>query len=300
MQVQSYSALARSEKMRFSLRASSVGRCWSGIEAVTYDISAGVQEKPATAHHGLVMHLGSAVSGMCRCGGPAVRRLMQPGDIDLIPAGYGAMWQDDAPGRVLNVRLSPVVVQRAADSMQRGRSNAIPPRLQTHDPILQHLGWALVGELENGIGDDRLFAESIGDAVAVQLLQRYSGLRPVSVRRGLSRSQLVAVQAYIHERLTERLSLVELAAVVSLSPSHFKALFKMAAGVPVHQYVIRCRVERAVSLIAHGNRHLCDVAQRCGFAHQSHMTRCMRRTLGFTPATLLRDVWDDAAEGTEV
>ena len=67
----------------------------------------------------------------------------------------------------------------------------------------------------------------------------------------------------------------ELAAIAGVSPSHFKTLFKQSVGMPVHQYVIRRRVEYAVELQA-------------GFANQSHLARCMRATLGVTPGTLRR------------
>ncbi|MBC5800339.1 MAG: helix-turn-helix transcriptional regulator [Candidatus Eremiobacteraeota bacterium] len=53
-----------------------------------------------------------------------------------------------------------------------------------------------------------------------------------------------------------------------MSPSHFKALFKQFAGMPVHQYVIRCRVQYAIDLLSRGCLPLSDVASRAGFADQ--------------------------------
>jgi AraC family transcriptional regulator len=293
------SGLDASEKMRFSLRASSGERFWSGFEAATYDISAGTQEKAPSPHYGLIMHLGPATYGTCRCEGPALNRLMKAGDMDLIPVGCGAMWRDEAPGRVLNVRLSPGILRAAAESSQR-ISASVAPKLQFNDPIVEHLAWALVFELENGDASDRLLAESIGAAIALQLVQKHTALSPLSLPRGLSRRQLNAVTSYIHEHLAENLSLVELAALVGVSPSHFKVLFKLAVGVPVHQYVIRCRVDYAVRLLAQGETRLCDVAQQSGFAHQSHMTRCMRRMLGMTPGAALREFWNDATKRPDV
>ena len=58
--------------------------------------------------------------------------------------------------------------------------------------------------------------------------------------------------------------------------------------MPVHQYVIRRRVEYAVELLQNDRSALADVALQAGFANQSHLARCMRVTLGITPGTLRR------------
>ncbi|WP_163284644.1 helix-turn-helix transcriptional regulator, partial [Enterobacter hormaechei] len=65
--------------------------------------------------------------------------------------------------------------------------------------------------------------------------------------------------------------------------SHLKALFRQTMGMPVHQYVIRRRVERAKALLLAGEMPISQVALAAGFAHQSHMAHCMKRLLGVTP-----------------
>src|SRR5215472_11228043 len=92
-------------EMQFALRASSNNRLWSGLEAATYDLSAGIAERGPAATHILVMHLSAPVAGTAKCDGPIQVRTMCPSDMDLVPYGYAAAWLDRAPGRVLNVRL---------------------------------------------------------------------------------------------------------------------------------------------------------------------------------------------------
>jgi AraC family transcriptional regulator len=216
---------------------------------------------------------------------------MRRGDMDFVPFGYAAAWQDRSPGRVLNVRLNPSFVRSTAEAMNSGHADAVcvPPQLHFTDSRLESLGWALVAELEGDDHGDRLLAESVGTAMAAHLLRRYGAMQSVGSWSGLSRRRLLAVLDYINENLAENFGLVELASLAGVSPSHFKALFKQSTGVPVHQYVIRQRVDRAVHLIVGGGARLCDVAQQAGFAHQSHMARCMRRVVGMTPADVLRE-----------
>jgi AraC family transcriptional regulator len=276
-------------EMKFALRASSRGRFWSGFEAATYDISRGVAERPPATAYVIVMHLSAPVSGTCRCEGPLMDRVMGPGDIDIVPFGCAAAWRDDAPGSVLNVRLSPALVRSTAQAMQHVNPDApyVLPRLHLKDTKLSHLGWAIVAELEGG-ERDRLFADGVGSAMVAHLLTCYSTARPLNFPGRLSRRQLQGVIDYIEGNLAEDLSLAELAGVAGISVSHFKALFRQTVGVPVHQYVIRQRVDFAVKLLSRGEVRLCEIAQLAGFADQSHMTRCLRRTLGLTPAALVR------------
>ena len=83
-------------------------------------------------------------------------------------------------------------------------------------------------------------------------------------------------------------SLAELAAVAGFSVPHFKPLFRRAVGLPVHRYVVECRVERARQLLLRGDRLLSDIATETGFSHQTHMARCLRRVLGIGPAEVVR------------
>lgn len=274
--------------MQFSLRASSEGRQWSGFDAALYDTSGGIVEVPPSSRHNVSMHIGRPVNATCRCEGQIHRREQIPGDIDIVPVGCSAAWEDDGPTTILSINLNPTILRSTAESMGLNADTiSLPPRMQVQDPKLQHIGYALTEELESGEPNDRLYAESLGTALAAHLLRRYARVSS-AVRRGLSRSQLQRVMNFIGDNLTSNLSLSSLAAVAGLGASTFRALFKQSVGVPVHQYVIRRRVEVAANLLSRGNVRLSEVAVQAGFVDQSHMARCMRRVLGMTPAAVMR------------
>ncbi len=279
------------DEMRFSARASSSGRAWSGFEAATFDITGGIAERGPAASHILIMHLSAPVWGSCRCGETTSRRTMAPGNMDLVPLGYAATWLDEGPGRVLNVRMSGPLLDSAAREMRVAAHHGLrlAPQLHLQDRQLEHLGWTLVAELENGEQNGRLFAECIGNAIAVHVARRYTSERCPDVIRRLSRRQFNDVVDFITENLSTNLSLGDIAAVAGLSPSYFNALFKRSAGVTLHQYVMRKRVDRAVRLLALQGARLPDVAVQAGFADQSHMSRCIRKLTGLTPTAFARE-----------
>jgi AraC-like DNA-binding protein len=57
--------------------------------------------------------------------------------------------------------------------------------------------------------------------------------------------------------------------------------------LPPHAFQLQLRVDRAKTLLARG-LDIAAVAQRTGFADQSHFTRVFRRSVGVTPGRFPR------------
>jgi AraC family transcriptional regulator len=270
------------------LTATSEGRSWNGIEAQVYDMPSGYAEMPAKSHHRVRIHLGAPISSTCRCDGRVQRRHMTSGDLDVVPLAYSASWEEGGPATMLGICLMPSLIRTAADAMDLNPDRVfVEAQLQLRDPRIEHIGWALQAELEGPDPYGRLYAESLGLALAARLLHHYA---PIAPRRPISFSKrrLSAVIDYIHDNLALELSLSELAFVAGFSPSHFNMLFKEATRQSVHQFVIQCRVEYAMNLLANRKLSLTEVASLAGFSDQSHMARCMRRVVGVTPAVVKR------------
>jgi len=277
--------------MQFTLRGSSRDRFWTGFDVSIFDTSGGLAESPLFTRHNVSMTTGKPVMATCRCDSRGQRRLQTAGDIDIIPIGYSGAWQDDGPTTMVSVNLTSSLMQTAAEGMGIDIDNApVEPQIQLRDPQLEHIIWALKAELETDEPLGRLYAESLGLALGAHILRRYAPIVPPHPRSGLTKRRLARVIEYIHEHLARELSLSELAAVAAMSPSHFKSLFKQSVGMPVHQFVIERRVERATALLLRGTLPPSEVALQAGFANQSHMARRMRRVTGMTPSEIMRDV----------
>jgi AraC family transcriptional regulator len=166
---------------------------------------------------------------------------------------------------------------------------AFTHRLTCRDPKIEYLLWALKAELEQEQPFGRIYADSLGVALASQVVRRWSESSPKAVTGGLPERTLKRTLRYIDERIACDLTLREIAAQAGLGASRFGELFKRATGISVHQHVVRRRVARAVELITRTRLPLCDVALQAGFANQSHMALAVRRSIGMTPKRL-RDV----------
>jgi AraC family transcriptional regulator len=153
------------------------------------------------------------------------------------------------------------------------------------DERLMHLLLAIDAEQRTGATGGRLYLDSLGIAIAVQLLSHHTA--PASApRAGLSTVQLQRVIDFIEAHLDSTLPLHQLASIAGVSSSHLQRGFRSSRGISVHQYVIHRRVEKARVLLMGQSLPATEVAFMAGFSHQSHMSRWMRRLLGVTPREL--------------
>jgi AraC family transcriptional regulator len=256
-----------------------------GLRVDLFTSLPGVVELEPLPDHRLMIHAGEPVQGSCRF----QRFLYTRGDVDILPAGLSDAWEPAETSTSLILRLSPWLLRRAAEDMGLNPDRAgLEPRHQFRDPQIEHIAWALDAERRADYPSGLLYTDSLGMALAVHLLGRYTA--PLRLPRGLSKPQLRRLTTYIEEHLDQNLSLAQLAGVAGVSASHLKTLFKQATGLPVHEYVIQRRVERAKALLLSGELPASQIALEAGFAHQSHMARCMKRVLGVTPTTLVRSL----------
>jgi transcriptional regulator GlxA family with amidase domain len=79
-----------------------------------------------------------------------------------------------------------------------------------------------------------------------------------------------------------------MAAAVGLDAFKFGRRFKQSTGMTPHRYVTRCRVRRAMKLLAQGDLGIVDIALEVGCACQSHFTSLFRKHTGTTPGVFRR------------
>ena len=98
------------------------------------------------------------------------------------------------------------------------------------------------------------------------------------------------IKQLIESRLGADLTLLELAAESGYSRSHFLRVFHATTGITPHHYVLMRRIERARQLLAETDLSIAEIAYRCGFANQAHLTLAFRRDCGVTPGEYRRQV----------
>jgi AraC family transcriptional regulator len=217
------------------------------------------------------------------------------GDVSIIPANIrqGACWNQSH--RYIMLSLDPDGLARRSPDLAELNWGELLPHSVKPDPLIHGIGLALKNEFELNRLGGHLYVDSLISTLFIHLFQHYSeqtcSLLPDSYERtkGLSPRNLQRVVKYIHHNLAQDLSLVELAAVVHLSPSYFASQFKQSTGLAPHQYVIQTRVVRAKQLLLTSKLTIAEIAHSLGFAHQSHLNFHFKRAFGVTPKKFLQE-----------
>jgi transcriptional regulator GlxA family with amidase domain len=104
----------------------------------------------------------------------------------------------------------------------------------------------------------------------------------------LPRELLHRALAFIDAHLDSTLGWVQIGAAVGLPSFTFGRGFKIATGLTPHQYVMRCRIRKAMSLLASSEQSIADIALEVGCSCQSHLTTMFRNHTGTTPGVFRR------------
>ncbi|MFM2168502.1 MAG: hypothetical protein RIS79_2873, partial [Verrucomicrobiota bacterium] len=96
--------------------------------------------------------------------------------------------------------------------------------------------------------------------------------------------RLGVVISMMTQRLGKAVTNAEMAKAAGMSSRAFERAFVREYGLPPQQYLKRLRIQTACRLLVDTRESIAAIAQRCGFADQSHLTREFRRVTGSTPS----------------
>ena len=210
------------------------------------------------------------------------------GSCIIIPANASQYAEWDKEAGALTMAIDPQAFAQTIYEVVDPDTIELLPLFATPDPLMYQIGVALKSALMKQGKTSCLYAETLVNTLILHLLENYCTTR-LNLREcvggQLPQYKLQRVIDYINAYLDRDLSLRELSSLVQMSPHYFSQLFKGSTGTTPHQYVIRCRVERAKKLIGQNKLSLAEIATMVGFADQSHLHRHFKRLVGITPKT---------------
>lgn len=150
--------------------------------------------------------------------------------------------------------------------------------LQAFSSVLEHdhLTYeALTGE------NERLHALSLDSLPALQ-----DGILALIDCLAEAMGQMTVVaeaKRYIDTHLDGKLTRDQLAKQVFLHPDHLNRIFKQEHGMPIHEYIIKRRVELAKELLAKTDLKLSAVAMNVGYGNFAQFSKLFRGKTGMSP-----------------
>lgn len=87
----------------------------------------------------------------------------------------------------------------------------------------------------------------------------------------------------INEHYDTDINLEDLAALCSISTSHFIRSFKSSLGYTPHEYLLAYRLRRSKQLLLSSAATIEEIAEQCGFHSASHYARAFRQAENMSP-----------------
>lgn len=213
-------------------------------------------------------------------------RNIDKGCVCLNPAGQPskAAWESEL--ECLAIMLNPVFVGQTALEQNFSGEVEFVETYARRDPLIQHIGLALLTEASAREPLGRMYAESLAQTLILHLLKNYtvSGSVPdKAAAGGLPGFKLRRAKEFIGEHLEEDLTLQQVAESVGFSQFHFARAFRRSTGLTPQQYLVQQRINRAKELLTKGDLPLVEVSIQAGFKNQSHFTTLFRKFTALTP-----------------
>jgi len=98
------------------------------------------------------------------------------------------------------------------------------------------------------------------------------------------RKDMSMILAYVHEHLTEPLTLDDLADRLGLSRRHFIRLFQQYTGSIFSEYIQQKRIELACQLLIETDHRIEDIAHHIGYRDLDHFRHTFRKWMGVSPS----------------
>ena len=275
---------------------SSADFAWRGVLLEHHQVRPFEANDVRLVNNVIFIQLGAPCTLNVRLNGHFQESRILPGQFSLIPACLPhSVRTSDSAGEFLLVSVeSRFLACTAEEFVDPGRME-LTPILASTDSLIEGICMNLLAEAQAGAPGARVYSDSLTSALAAHLIRKYC-LRespPRKCRGGLSKQQLHRALDFINDHFEQEISLHVIASAVGMSPYHFAHQFKRSTSLAPHQYLIRCRLERARHMLFRSEGSLAEVAVRVGFCDQSHFTQHFKRVYGMTPKTFVREMSAD-------
>lgn len=170
------------------------------------------------------------------------------------------------------------------ESLQHHKAPFQSPVIQTAIKSL----WALS---EDEGAPSRLLARAAGCEILAELC-RLGGTSFTPIKGGLAPWAKRRCIEFLHARLSEDISLDELAAEVRLSPFHFSRMFRQSLGVPPRVYLTRLRMEKACELLEFTDLPVTEIALEVGYSSNQVLARVFAKHRRMSPSDYRRAMRD--------
>lgn len=256
-----------------------------GVSVRDFRCTAGPADRPFAEQHD-TFSLSYVLKGSfgCRAGGRHYE--LVPGSLFIGYPGdeFVCLHEHHASGdECLSFSFTSELVDTLCALPEVWRIVAVPPLTEL----------IVLGERARAARDGRsaMRLDEAGTLLAIQFAECISKKSLVSSSNSArDRRRAVELALWIEESAHEPIDLDTASTRVGLSKFHLLRVFRSVFGVTPHQYLIRCRLRRAVELLADDQLSITAVAFEAGFGDLTNFIRTFRQATRFAPGKFRQEL----------
>jgi AraC-like DNA-binding protein len=211
-----------------------------------------------------------------------------PGTVGLkVPGEVYAERAQHGTAHFQVVKFDDTLIEEACSHLDRRVGAPQHHTMDGRDPRLRPLV-TLHRQLLDGVATTAALEQALTDAIST-FVDITFGERSAGVPPGASSTAVARARALLDARLSEAVTLDELAAHTRLDKYRLCRAFKDEVGLPPHAYVTHRRISSAQRLLALGLSPA-EVAAEVGLYDQSQLHRHFKRIVGVTPGAYAQAV----------
>ncbi|WP_348862565.1 AraC family transcriptional regulator [Neorhizobium sp. Rsf11] len=234
--------------------------------------------------HVLMTYLGTMQRLERRSGREYSTGMGRRGSITFIPAGSSSRWDIHGPMDIVQLYLSPELL----DSVAREGSRSARPLVEsTAQP--DNVMATLLEMTHKSSGDPAylagLYRKQLASLIAIHLVKTHSGVAQTAEKAsgGLSPAILRMSLERLSSENEEDFSLGALAEAANLSRFHFCRAFKKSTGLTPHEWLRQRRMEQAMAMLRNPALQITNIAGTLGYATLTAFCVAFKRHTGSTP-----------------
>jgi AraC-like DNA-binding protein/mannose-6-phosphate isomerase-like protein (cupin superfamily) len=128
-----------------------------------------------------------------------------------------------------------------------------------------------------------VYAQEVTSRIYLLLLSLLENSETLPVSKSRDAAVFSDVVNYMKKSMTEFPTVHEIARNVGISQSGLKRIFQKYAGVSIHKYFLKLKLQCAADMLSDG-ASVTETAENLGFSSQGYFTKVYKRELGILPS----------------
>lgn len=213
----------------------------------------------------------------------------------LLPAVESRLWSQDVYGTIGSEWEHMIVAFKERDEQAMfSNLDAIHAKVKQSQPdpdefLSKCSQWIRVLELEGQHAGDEVFhtclkkCTRLAEAIQVIRVKIRELLQASATNKQIKSQKLRQIENYISSRLSENITLMDVANHLSLNSSYFSRFFKQETGMNFTDYVHNFKMKIACSLLKENQESIEMIAFRLGYMERTYFSKVFKKYVGVSP-----------------